>query len=55
MAPYRPFPVGLGAYTLGIALAFVVPTASLALYGLTALFYALPLLPLASREPHPAR
>jgi len=49
------FPVGLGAYTLGIALAFVVPTASLALYGLTALFYALPLLPLASREPHPAR
>jgi len=42
----RLFPVGLGAYTLGIALAFVAPIASLAIYGLTALFYALPLLPL---------
>jgi uncharacterized membrane protein len=42
----RLFPIGLGAYTLGIALAFVAPIASLAVYGLTALFYALPLLPL---------
>jgi uncharacterized membrane protein len=43
----RFFPIGLGAYTLGIALAFVSPVASLATYALTALFYALPLLPLA--------
>jgi hypothetical protein len=46
----RLFPIGLAAYTLGIALAFVAPVASLAVYGLTALFYALPLLPL----PEPA-
>ena len=39
----------LGAYTLGIALAFVSPVVSLALYALTALFYALPLLPLPRR------
>ena len=45
----RLFPIGLGAYTLGIALAFVSPVASLALYGLTAMFYALPLLPLPRR------
>jgi uncharacterized membrane protein len=45
----RFFPIGLGAYTLGIALAFVAPLASLAVYGLTALFYALPILPLANR------
>ena len=31
----RFFPIGLGAYTLGIALAFVAPVASLAVYGLT--------------------
>ncbi len=42
----RFFPIGLGAYTLGIALAFVEPRASLALYALTAAFYALPVLPL---------
>ena len=42
----RLFPIGLGAYSLGIALAFVAPLASLAVYALTALFYALPLLPL---------
>jgi uncharacterized membrane protein len=42
----RLFPIGLAAYTLGIALAFFAPVASLAVYGLTALFYALPLLPL---------
>src|SRR5439155_22573422 len=42
----RLFPIGLGAYTLGIALAFVAPLASLAVYGLTAPLYALPLLPL---------
>jgi len=42
----RLFPIGLAAYTLGIALAFVAPIASLAIYGLTALFYALPILPL---------
>ena len=42
----RLFPIGLGAYVLGIALAFVAPLASLAIYALTALFYALPLLPL---------
>jgi uncharacterized membrane protein len=41
----RLFPIGLGAYSLGIALAFVAPIASLAVYALTALFYALPLLP----------
>ncbi len=48
----RLFPIGLGAYSLGIALAFVAPLASLAVYGLTALFYALPLLPLPT---HPGR
>jgi uncharacterized membrane protein len=42
----RLFPIGLAAYSVGIALAFVAPLASLAVYGLTALFYALPLLPL---------
>jgi uncharacterized membrane protein len=41
------FPIGLAAYSVGIALAFVAPVASLAVYGLTALFYALPLLPIA--------
>ena len=45
----RLFPIGLGAYTVGIALAFVAPVASLAVYALTALFYALPLLPLPAR------
>lgn len=45
----RLFPIGLGAYSLGIALAFVEPKASLLLYGLTALFYAFPLLPLPRR------
>jgi uncharacterized membrane protein len=45
----RLFPIGLAAYTLGIALAFFAPVASLAIYGLTALFYALPLLPLPAR------
>jgi uncharacterized membrane protein len=45
----RLFPIGLGAYTLGIALAFVAPLASLTVYGLTALFYALPLLPVPTR------
>jgi uncharacterized membrane protein len=45
----RLFPIGLGAYSLGIALAFVAPLASLAVYGLTALFYAFPLLPLPTR------
>jgi len=45
----RLFPIGLGAYSLGIALAFVAPVASLAVYGLTALFYALPQLPLPAR------
>jgi len=44
------FPIGLAAYTLGLALAFVAPIASLFVYGLTALFYALPLLPLAERR-----
>jgi uncharacterized membrane protein len=51
----RFFPVGLVAYSLGIALAFVSPIASLVVYGLTAMFYALPLLPLAAHEPRPAR
>ncbi len=46
----RLFPIGLVAYTAGIALAFVAPIASLAVYGLTALFYALPLLPVRSHE-----
>ena len=46
----RFFPIGLGAYTAGMALAFVAPVASLALYALTAVFYALPLLPLPSTE-----
>jgi uncharacterized membrane protein len=45
----RLFPLGLGAYSLGIVLAFVAPVASLAVYGLTALFYALPQLPLPAR------
>ncbi len=44
------FPIGLAAYSVGIALAFVAPLASLAVYGLTALFYALPLLPIADRR-----
>ena len=44
------FPIGLVAYSAGIALAFVAPVASLVVYGLTALFYALPLLPLAERR-----
>jgi uncharacterized membrane protein len=47
----RFFPVGLGAYSLGIALAFVAPVASLAVYGLTAVFYALPILPLPAHPP----
>jgi uncharacterized membrane protein len=42
----RLFPIGLGAYALGIALAFVEPRASLVVYALTAAFYALPVLPL---------
>jgi uncharacterized membrane protein len=45
----RLFPIGLGAYSLGIALAFVAPIASLLVYALTALFYAFPLLPLPKR------
>ena len=45
----RLFPIGLAAYSLGIALAFVAPIASLAVYGATALFYALPLLPLPTQ------
>jgi uncharacterized membrane protein len=44
------FPIGLVAYSVGIALAFVAPMASLLVYGLTALFYSLPLLPLAERR-----
>jgi uncharacterized membrane protein len=49
----RLFPIGLAAYTLGIALAFVAPVASLATYALTALFYAFPLLPLpADKRSH---
>jgi uncharacterized membrane protein len=46
----RLFPIGLAAYSLGIGLAFVAPIGSLAVYGLTALFYALPLLPLPTGE-----
>src|SRR5256886_12413839 len=46
----RLFPIGLAAYTLAIALALVAPVASLAVYGLTALFYALPILPLPTRS-----
>jgi len=46
----RFFPIGLGAYTVGMALAFVAPVASLAVYALTAVFYALPLLPLPVNE-----
>jgi TMEM175 potassium channel family protein len=42
----RLFPIGLASYTVGIALAFVEPKASLAVYALTAAFYALPVLPL---------
>jgi uncharacterized membrane protein len=45
----RLFPIGLATYSVGIAFAFVAPIASLAIYGLTALFYALPLLPLPGR------
>jgi uncharacterized membrane protein len=45
----RLFPIGLAAYSLGIVLAFIEPKASLAVYGLTAIFYAFPLLPLPSR------
>src|SRR5258705_8281915 len=45
----RLFPIGLAAYTLGIGLAFVAPIASLLVYGLTALFYAFPQLPLPKR------
>jgi uncharacterized membrane protein len=45
----RLFPIGLATYSAGVALAFVSPIASLAVYGLTALFYALPLLPLPAR------
>jgi uncharacterized membrane protein len=46
----RLFPIGLVAYSIGIALAFVDPKASLLVYGLTAGFYALPVLPLPSRR-----
>ena len=46
----RLFPIGLVAYSAGIALAFASPIASLVVYGLTALFYALPLLPLGSER-----
>jgi TMEM175 potassium channel family protein len=46
----RLFPIGLGAYTLGIALAFIAPVASLLVYGLTAIFYAFPRLPLPSQR-----
>jgi TMEM175 potassium channel family protein len=46
----RLFPIGLGAYSLGIALAFVAPIVSLAVYGLTAIFYAFPRLPLPSQR-----
>jgi uncharacterized membrane protein len=42
----RLFPIGLISYTIGIGLAFVEPKASLAMYALTAAFYALPVLPL---------
>jgi uncharacterized membrane protein len=45
----RFFTIGLGSYLVGIALAFVAPVASLAVYGVTAIFYAFPLLPLADR------
>jgi hypothetical protein len=51
----RFFPIGLAAYTVGIALAFVAPVASLATYALTAVFYALPLLPLPAGETGRAR
>jgi uncharacterized membrane protein len=44
------FPIGLAAYSVGIALAFVAPVASLVVYGMTAVFYALPLLPVAERR-----
>ena len=46
----RLFPIGLAAYAAGIALAFVAPVASVAIYGLTALFYALPQLPAAPQR-----
>ncbi|OLD10808.1 MAG: hypothetical protein AUJ06_01435 [Chloroflexi bacterium 13_1_40CM_3_70_6] len=46
----RLFPIGLVAYSAGIALAFLAPVASLAVYGLTALFYALPRLPIAPQR-----
>ena len=42
----RLFPIGLVSYAIGMALAFVEPKASLAMYALTAAFYALPVLPL---------
>jgi len=45
----RLFPIGLVSYSLGIALAFFEPKASLAVYALTAAFYALPILPLPRR------
>ncbi|TMF62664.1 MAG: DUF1211 domain-containing protein [Chloroflexi bacterium] len=45
----RLFPIGLAAYVAGIALAFVSPIASLAVYGLIVVFYAFPQLPAASR------
>jgi uncharacterized membrane protein len=40
------FTIGLGTYVLAIVLAFVEPKVSLAVYALTAAFYALPVLPL---------
>jgi len=45
----RLFPIGLVSYAIGVALAFVEPRASLAMYGLTAAFYAFPVLPLPKR------
>lgn len=42
----RFFPIGLGSYVVGVVLAFVWPIASLAVYAITAVFYALPVLPL---------
>jgi uncharacterized membrane protein len=47
----RLFPIGLVAYSAGIALAFVEPKASLLVYALTAAFYALPVLPLPKERP----
>src|SRR5437773_3273811 len=40
------FTIGLSTYVVAIGLAFVAPMASLAVYALTAAFYALPVLPL---------